>query len=281
MVEDQWQILGEIEAGDVWVGVAEHPRIERVDRTHCGTRTTLGFWMSSHQNASRGRFLANEWPGGHERLGKVVVIPGGIPLHVRSSALPERRMLHLRLPERLRWRSGTVLLDSCLDVRSEVIARSLSRLALEVLRPGFGTRAITEGLGLLVFGELERLLAGRSAPEQRRGGLAPWQLKRIDDHLRAGNWNSSVSEIADLCGVSPGHAMRAFRQSTGVSIAGHIASLRIDHACTLLSRDAHSVAAIANDLRFASPSAFAAAFRRALGVSPNSYRQHKRSSSAS
>jgi hypothetical protein len=169
MVEDRWQILGESNSGDVWVAVAEHPRVESIDRTHCETRTTLGFWMSSHENASQGRFLANEWHGRHERLGAVVAIPGGSPLHVRSSALPERRMLHLRLPERLRWGSGTAPLDSCLDVRSDVITKSLSRLALEVVRPSFGTPAITEGLGLLVFGELQRLLGGGSASKQHRG----------------------------------------------------------------------------------------------------------------
>lgn len=275
MVEHHWQILGEVETGDVWVALAEHPGTEGIDRTHCETRTSLGLWMSAHKNMSDGCFLTKEWHGGHMRLGSIVAIPAGVPFHVRSAASPQRRMLHCRLPERASLSAETMSLDACFDLRNHMIASSLSQLAREVVAPGFGTNAIVEGLGLVISGELERSFAGKRALPHK-GGLAPWQLRRIDDYLRAGHWNSSVSEIANLCGISPGHAMRAFRQSIGKSIASHIADLRIDHACALLAKDTLSIGQIAADLRFANSSGFAAAFRRSLGISPHSYRQRRR-----
>lgn len=275
MVEDHWTIIGEIEAGDVWAAVAEHPSVDRLDRLHCESRTSLGLWLSAYQNPSQGCFLTNDWHAGHVRLGSIVAVPGGVPLHVQADASPARQMLHCRLPERASLQAGTVPLDACFDIRNGVIANSLSRLAREVMAPGFGTNAIVEGLGLVISGELERAFADR-APSRPKGGLAPWQLRRIDDYLRAGHWDSSVGDLACLCGISPSHAMRAFRQSTGRSIAAHIAALRIERACEMLGQDGLSVTEIAADLRFASPSGFAASFRRSTGMSPHLYRQVQR-----
>ncbi|EQB01953.1 hypothetical protein L288_17175 [Sphingobium quisquiliarum P25] len=277
MIESHWRVLGEMAAGDVWAAVADHPGVERIDRTHRGDRTSLGLSLSPHGNRSRGRFLISDWHGGDRPLGSVVAIPAGLPFHVQADASPARRMLHCRLPRRLTLLSERLALDSCLNLRNDIIATSLSRLAREVIDPGFGSSAIVEGLGLLIGGELERHLMGRRR-SPRRGGLAPWQLRRIDDYLHAGNWDSSVSELADLCGISPGHAMRAFRQSTGRSIAAHIASLRMEQARLLLIHDMLPVSQVAAILGFASSSAFTAAFRRVTGLTPNDLRQQHRAS---
>jgi len=272
----EWQIVRHIQAGDVWAAVAEHPSVEGLDRTHSAHRTTLGLWMSSEPNNSRGSFLTSEWHYGDAPLGAVVAVPAGFPLRVQSEEMPARRMLHCRLPERVALQTDPAMLSGCIDMRNSVVASCLRRIAQETLTPGFGSQAIVEGLGLVIAGELEREMGSKSA-RLRKGGLAPWQLRRIDDHLRAGNWDSGVSDVARLCGVSAGHAMRAFRQSTGQSIAAHMAAMRIERACTLLARDDLPIGQIAAELRFASASAFAAAFRRTFGMSPNAYRQRRRS----
>jgi len=134
-------------------------------------------------------------------------------------------------------------------------------------------------LGLLLGAEIARLVAG-SAPRQppHRGGLAAWQLKRIDDHLHAGHWDCTVTELASLCGLSASHTMRAFRQSVGRTLAAHIAEQRIARACDLLADGALSIAEIAQAVRFGGPSSFSAAFRRSMGTSPGRYRQRRRSS---
>lgn len=275
MAEHCWQIVGEIEAGDLWAAVVQHPSTEKVDRTHYAARTTLGLWMSPHKNSSYGRFLTAQSQATHQRLGSIVAIPGGIPFHVKSDASPPRRMLHCRLPEYMALPPDRMTLEGCLSLHNDVIAASLARMSREVLMPGFGTNAIVEGLGLVISGELERSFFSKGTPE-RRGGLAPWQLRRIDEYLRSGNWDTSVAQLARICGVSPAHAMRAFRQSTGRSILSHIAHLRMKEACALLAQSQLAVAQIAVELRFASASGFAAAFRRAIGISPNAYRQMER-----
>jgi len=273
----QWQVLGEITAGDMWVAVAEHPGVDHIDRTHCDSRTTLGFWMSPQPNSSRGRFLTKEWHCGDVPLGSIVTVPAGFPLRVRSEAMPARRMLHCRLPSRVSFELEPSLLNGCTDFHNDAIFSSLAQLAREAISPGFCSNALVEGLGLVIGAELGRAMSLRQPHRHRKGGLSPWQLRRIDDYLQSGQWNSSISEIAELCGISAGHAARAFRQSTGRSIATHIAMLRIERACTLLTDSSHSIRDIAASLRFANASAFAAAFRRVLGMNPNSYRQQRRS----
>ena len=275
MIEEHWRVLGEVQAGEVWAAVAEHPSIEGIDRTHCRTRMSVGLMLSPYQTQTRGCFLTDGWQGGHAPLGSIVAVPGGVPFHVRSGASPARRMLHCRLPDLPSLEAGNVPLRACLNLRHNVLAQNLKRLAHEVIVPGFGTSAIVEGLGLLIAGEMERLFSGGAAL-QGKGGLAPWQLRRIDEYLRSGHWSSNVSDLARLCGVSTGHLMRAFRQSRGQSVGFYISKLRSDYACTMLADGSLSIAEIATELRFANASAFAAAFRRSVGVSPSHYRQRQR-----
>ena len=275
MIEEHWRVLGKIQAGDVWAEVAEHPSIGGIDSTHCETQMSMGLLLSPTPNHSRGCFLTDGWQGGHAPLGSIVAVPGGVPFHVSGGASPARRILHCLLPDRESLKASNVPLQACLDLRDNVLAQNLKRLAYEVTVPGFGTSAIVEGLGLLIAGEMERLF-GAVVSRQGKGGLAPWQLRGIDEYLRSGHWSSSVSDLARLCGVSTGHLMRAFRQSTGQSVGSYIAWLRSDHACTMLADGSLSIAEIATELRFANASAFAAAFKRSMGVSPSPYRQRQR-----
>lgn len=276
MTLTEWRVLGEKEVGGVWAAVAEHPPAEAIERTHIDSNTTLGLWLSSQPNGSQGRFLSARWPGGHSRMGRIVVVPGDVPLHVKADATPVRRMLHCRLPARvdLPRPEEAGVFEQCLNWSNPVVARSLSRLAREVMAPGFADIAMIEGLGLRIATELAK---GFAQPHSgHKGGLAPWQLRRIDDYILSGHWDCSVSDLAMLCGVSAGHLMRAFRQSSALSLATHIGVLRMERARVLLEDENHAVAEIAAVLRFATPSSFCAAFRRATGETPSAYRRRNR-----
>lgn len=276
MSSASWRVLGETEAGGVWAAVTEHPPVEGLDRTHVVPLTTLSLWLSPQPNRSQGRFVKAGRAQAHAPMGRIVVVPGDMPLHVQSDAAPTRRLLQCRLPARLGLPPplDARSLGQCLDLRNPSVAANLTRLAREVTTPGFASATMIEGLGLQVAAELARDLAGSTI--KTGGGLAPWQLRRIDDYILAGHWNCSVSDLAMLCGISPGHAMRAFRQSRGRSIAAHVTLLRIAHARDLLVQEDDGIAGIAATLRFASASAFSAAFRRATGETPNGFRQRMR-----
>ena len=106
----------------------------------------------------------------------------------------------------------------------------------------------------------------------------PW-LRSVRDRLHdefAGDVR--LTDIARDAGVHAVHLARAFRECFGCTPGEYVRQRRIDHASHELSASVRSIAEIALDAGFASPSHFATAFRRATGMTPRAYRAHARAS---
>jgi AraC-like DNA-binding protein/quercetin dioxygenase-like cupin family protein len=78
--------------------------------------------------------------------------------------------------------------------------------------------------------------------------------------------------IAEDAGVHAVYLARAFRECFGCTPGEYVRQRRIDRACQRLAESTRSVAEVAVDAGFASPSHFATAFRRATGMTPRQYR---------
>ena len=272
-----WNIVGELNAGETEVVLADHPAADWIDRTHLRDRPALSLLLSPQNNPSRGCFLGNNKTEWQVSMGNVVLIPPGMAIRVRADTVPPRRLLNCTLP--IRGDLGNIdalaRLEQCMNVQNGSVRSALQRMGTELQTPGFAAGAIIEGLGIYLAGELANILA-ESNSTARSGGLAPWQLRRIDEHLKDGNWDCRISQLAAICGISARHLMRAFRQSTGRSLADYIAAVRADHARTLLHDDRLSISEIARQLRFSRPAGFTTAFRRMTGLTPSAYRQFQR-----
>ena len=109
---------------------------------------------------------------------------------------------------------------------------------------------------------------------QRRGGLAPWQLKRVTE-LMAGSLmeGPALSRLAAACGLSPRHFTRAFRQSTGIPPHRWLLKYRVQRAKALLRARTLSLADIALRCGFADQSHFTRVFSREVGSSPGRWRR--------
>ncbi|MEV0277372.1 helix-turn-helix transcriptional regulator [Streptomyces sp. NPDC050610] len=83
-----------------------------------------------------------------------------------------------------------------------------------------------------------------------------------------GRWTTATA--AAYAHLSPRSLQRRFAAATGMSLTHWVQQARLIHAVILLARGA-PVTAIATDLGYATPSAFTAMFRRALGTSPSAY----------
>jgi AraC family transcriptional regulator len=119
---------------------------------------------------------------------------------------------------------------------------------------------------------------GSARPAERvTGGLAPWQEHRakelMRDNLAA---DSSLGELARVCGLSVAHFTRAFRQTTGTSPHRWLRERRLEQAMILLARTDEALAAIAAACGFVDQSHFTRAFTRRLGVSPGQWRRQQR-----
>jgi AraC family transcriptional regulator len=132
-----------------------------------------------------------------------------------------------------------------------------------------------EALGGVLAHELLRL-HGKPRPSRSadRGGLAPWQCKRVvefmEEHLAE---TVSLSVLADLARLSPYHFVRSFKQSLGAPPHRYWTARRVERAKELLATPRASITGIASDLGFSGSSAFSSTFRRVTGQTPTAYRR--------
>lgn len=83
----------------------------------------------------------------------------------------------------------------------------------------------------------------------------------------------SMTEMADLAGLSSTHFNRRFRQLLRVSPTGYLRSIRIQAAQGLLTKTSRSLAEIAVDVGFTDQSHLSKRFREVTGMSPAAWRK--------
>jgi AraC family transcriptional regulator len=124
-----------------------------------------------------------------------------------------------------------------------------------------------------------RLVLGHSslealpAPTARRG-LADWQVRRVTGFMRDNlDRQIGLDDLANLVNLSRFHFCTAFRRATGRTPHQWLTNLRIGRARELLADPAFSVTDVALAVGYETPSAFAASFRKIVGLSPSDYRR--------
>ena len=107
-----------------------------------------------------------------------------------------------------------------------------------------------------------------------RGGLAPWQARRVQALLAEHtDGNIALSILATECGISVRHFGRAFRQSVGKSPHRWLVERRVARAKQMLGDGIASIAAIAHACGFADQSHLTRAFTASVGASPARWRR--------
>jgi AraC-like DNA-binding protein len=113
--------------------------------------------------------------------------------------------------------------------------------------------------------------------QSNQGNLPSYRLDRktIDcvyqaqDILRANLENPpSMVELAQQVGISDRTLRRGFREIFGTTVVGYLCDQRLEVAERMLRQKKDSVAAVANDVGYASATRFAAAFKRKFGITP-------------
>ena len=110
-----------------------------------------------------------------------------------------------------------------------------------------------------------------------RGGLAPWQAKRIASYIEA-NLASSIriEELAKVVQLSTSHFFRAFKQSFGITPLTYIGHQRVRKAQQLMMSSPESLAQIALDCGMCDQAHFTRVFRRVVGSCPRAWRRQFR-----
>jgi transcriptional regulator GlxA family with amidase domain len=174
--------------------------------------------------------------------------------------------LATRLPSEEMARQGvcvrqfrSVMAELCTALRSalddeRVTAEDSLRRAAEIL----------EGLG-----------SPETAPkEPARGGLSPWQIRKVASHVEA-NLDRPIKneELAALVRLNGSHFGRAFRNSFGEPPHEYVIRRRVERAQGLMLSTEASLSDIALDCGLADQSHLTRLFRRIVGESPRAWRR--------
>ena len=116
----------------------------------------------------------------------------------------------------------------------------------------------------------------KGLPTPKSGGLAPWQMRRALEVLRAHlDGNIRVPQVAQECGLSESHFARAFKASFGVSTIKWVIGQRVSLAKQLLLERQLSLSEVAIQAGFADQSALTRTFLKSVGVSPGRWRRER------
>jgi AraC-like DNA-binding protein len=111
---------------------------------------------------------------------------------------------------------------------------------------------------------------------QFKGGLAPWQRRRVVDlfneHL---DGDVKLETLAHECGLSASHFARSFRRSFGTSAHRYLILKRVEIAKALLSETDNSLVDVAAQTGFSDQAVFTRTFANVVGATPAKWRREQ------
>jgi AraC family transcriptional regulator len=112
------------------------------------------------------------------------------------------------------------------------------------------------------------------AREQPRGGLAPWQIRKVASYVDA-NLDRSIrnEHLAAIARLNASHFGRAFRSSFGEPPHEYVIRRRVERAQGLMLSTSAPLSAIALDCGLSDQAHLSRLFRRVVGESPRAWRR--------
>jgi len=168
----------------------------------------------------------------------------------------------------------------CVYGSSDPILYHLTQLILPCLdSPEMFSQLFMDSFTLMICSHLvERYAQIREAIPQIKGGLSPWQRRRVlellQEHLDGG---LQLATLAEECRLSVSHFARSFRRSFGTSAHRYLILHRIEIAKALLSETNSSLVEIAAQTGFSDQAALTRTFANVVGATPGKWRrEHSR-----
>jgi AraC family transcriptional regulator len=112
------------------------------------------------------------------------------------------------------------------------------------------------------------------SPEIQRGGLAPWQARRVASYV-TDNLGARIrtTDLAAVAQLSASHFTRAFKETFGETPLGYVSRQRMRYAQDLMLRSGECLSQIALTCGHCDQSHFTRVFRRKVGMSPRAWRR--------
>jgi AraC family transcriptional regulator len=157
----------------------------------------------------------------------------------------------------------------------DAVVRNIGATLREALRrPDEVNQLFTDHMMLAFTAYVAQAYGGRRIDEPSRGGLAPWQVKRVCERVAAElDGKLPMAQLAAEFGLSVSHFSRAFRRSTGIPPHQWLLRQRVDAAKRLMMVRDLTLAEIAVSAGFANQSHFTRVFSSVVGISPGAWRR--------
>jgi AraC-like DNA-binding protein len=150
----------------------------------------------------------------------------------------------------------------------------------EIRTPGFASTAMVESISEVLRIKLARLSKPSSGPAAELPALGKLDIALIHDYIEAQRGRSpSVTELAMLFNMSRRSLLRRFRIATSMTVVNYITQVQLTKAKRLLATTDRLIKQIALESGFTSPSNFALAFERNVGLTPTKFRHAARGTS--
>lgn len=217
-------------------------------------------------------------------LGQLLFIPHGTEFHLKHGACQQKSLICLFDPTDLgplaayQWDWAGYAHEGMLNLRSLYLQASLQRLAEEVCAPGFASELHIECLLTSIALDLRREFLGNQSLNESDGKLSPRQLKLLREILEAGpEEDISLSRLAAICGLPARKLSTLLKNTTGKTLRHYAAEVRMEKAMALLTDQRLLIKQVAYQSGFQNAAAFTAAFRKALGKTPEEFRRQRSS----
>ncbi len=205
--------------------------------------------------------------------GSVLYLPSGVPLEYAPADEEDWSTEFISFAGRFA--------ESILGIEASVISGELSFIpeAVNALTEKYEQEDWHEyGNSILYFTllRIQRILSTcLKAPKiENAQGRIFKSIKYISEHFVR---DLPISALADYCGMCEQYYCRLFKKQTGQSPTAYIISLRIAHACDLLTKNENQkIDDIASACGFNSTPYFNKTFKKQMGMSPTEYRQRNK-----
>ncbi|MGM3390032.1 AraC family transcriptional regulator [Stutzerimonas stutzeri] len=153
-------------------------------------------------------------------------------------------------------------------------ARRLLMLLMETEKaiyndPGIASTYLNQAISLLAVTK-----HNKQNPYKPRGGLANWQISRVDKFINDNISNKiRTIELSSLLSLSVSHFTHAFKQTTGMTPSIYVASVRVKAAQQFMLSSTRSLSDVALSHGFCDQAHFCRVFRRKTGLSPKTWRK--------
>lgn len=165
-------------------------------------------------------------------------------------------------------------LAACMNIQNARIRHGMTVLAEEIMAPGFASEILIETTVTALIIELARHSRDVRVAQEVGSKLSARQLRLVEDRVMGSvSLPPSTQELAAECGLSHRHFTRTFKNTTGRTLGEYIAEVRVNQAKQLLASSDALIKTVAYTCGFQSQEAFAKAFRKATGWSPQQFRK--------